>query len=141
MRYCFHCRRITLGEPLFCNYCGRSYDRKLCPRRHPNPRTALVCSQCGSRDLSTPQPKGSWRSRAVIFLVRVLPGIALVLISLAALVFGIHEALDDQPGIRLAVVALLLGLFWTLYIGWSGLIGGTYRRGPQRNVRRRGKHR
>ena len=29
---------MTAGEPLFCNFCGRSYDLKLCPHRHPNPR-------------------------------------------------------------------------------------------------------
>ncbi len=31
MRYCNQCHRITAGEPLFCNFCGRSYDFKLCP--------------------------------------------------------------------------------------------------------------
>ena len=48
MRYCNQCHRITPGEPLFCNLCGRSYDFKLCPHRHPNPRNAEVCSECGS---------------------------------------------------------------------------------------------
>lgn len=57
MRYCYHCGRITPGDPLFCNVCGRSFDRKLCPRLHPNPRSAEICSRCGSRELSTPQPK------------------------------------------------------------------------------------
>ena len=56
MRYCNECHRMTAGEPLFCNFCGRSYDLKLCPHRHPNPRNAEICSECGSRDLSTPHP-------------------------------------------------------------------------------------
>ena len=64
MKYCYHCGHMTAGEPLFCDHCGRSYDVKLCPRLHPNPRGAEVCSQCGSRELSTPQPKipMSWQA-------------------------------------------------------------------------------
>ena len=63
MKYCYECGRVTAGEPLFCQFCGRTYNVKLCPRLHVNPRFAEVCSQCGSRDLSTPQPKVSvwWR--------------------------------------------------------------------------------
>jgi len=57
MKYCHHCGRLTPGEPLFCQSCGRTYDVKLCSRLHVNSRSAEVCSQCGSRDLSTPQPK------------------------------------------------------------------------------------
>jgi hypothetical protein len=60
MKYCHHCGRLTSGEPMFCQFCGRSYDVKLCPRLHANPRWAEVCSQCGSRELSTPQPKVSF---------------------------------------------------------------------------------
>ena len=40
MNYCYNCGHITPGEPLYCNYCGRSYDLKLCPRHHANPRSA-----------------------------------------------------------------------------------------------------
>ncbi len=68
MKYCFQCGRMTPGEPLFCSYCARTYDVKLCPRLHQNPRGAEVCSQCGSRDMSTPQPKipMSWRLAALV---------------------------------------------------------------------------
>ena len=57
MTYCYNCGHMTAGEPLFCGKCGRTYDVKLCPRLHPNPRGAEVCARCGSRELSTPQPK------------------------------------------------------------------------------------
>jgi hypothetical protein len=64
MKYCYHCGRITTGEPLFCMFCGRTYDVKLCPRLHVNARFADCCSQCGSRELSTPQPKVSFYRKA-----------------------------------------------------------------------------
>ncbi len=82
MKYCYECGRITAGEPLFCNFCGRSYNVKLCPRHHPNPRIAEVCSQCGSRELSTPQPKVSIGWWLLEGLVRVFLGAFLVVCSL-----------------------------------------------------------
>jgi len=57
LKFCFHCGRDTIGAPLFCNFCGRSYDVKLCPKLHANPRGTRVCSKCGSAELSTPQPR------------------------------------------------------------------------------------
>jgi RNA polymerase subunit RPABC4/transcription elongation factor Spt4 len=86
MRYCYECGRITAGEPLFCNQCGRTYDVKLCPRLHQNPRGAEICSQCGSRDLSTPQPKipMSWRLLALVIQLGL--GLLFFYISLTLLV-------------------------------------------------------
>ena len=40
MRYCHNCHKTTTGEPLFCHSCGSTYDAKLCPGRHINPRWA-----------------------------------------------------------------------------------------------------
>ncbi len=57
MKFCYACGKTTTGKPLFCNFCGRSYDQKLCPRLHPNPRKAEACSRCGNRNLSMPQPR------------------------------------------------------------------------------------
>ena len=31
MKYCYQCGRMTAGEPLYCQLCGRTYDVKLCP--------------------------------------------------------------------------------------------------------------
>lgn len=78
MKFCYACGHTTGGEPLFCNSCGRSYDVKLCPKLHVNARIAEACSQCGSRDLSTPQPKipVGWMSLAV--LVRVVTGVLIL---------------------------------------------------------------
>ena len=49
MKYCYQCGRITTGKPLYCNSCGRSYDVKLCPRAHANPRSAEVYNIGGGR--------------------------------------------------------------------------------------------
>ena len=115
MKYCYQCGRMTNREPLFCNHCGRSYDVKLCPRMHQNPRGAEVCSKCGSRELSTPQPKipMSWRLLAI--LVRLGLGLVLFYASLSLVI-----ALVRTPEVQQAMVALgllLAGLWWL----WSKL--------------------
>ena len=112
MKYCYQCGHMTEGEPLFCNHCGRSYDVKLCPRLHTNPRGAEVCSQCGSRELSTPQPKipMSWRLLALV--VRLGFGLLLFYGSLSLLV-----ALVRTPQFQefLVVTGLAVGGLWWCY--------------------------
>ncbi len=116
MRFCNQCHRITAGEPLFCNFCGRSYDVKLCPHRHPNPRSAEICSQCGSRDLSTPAPLMPFWIAPLVKLLTILPGVALVVISIA-FVFGlVQTVLTNQALLFQAVIAgLMLAFLWYLY--------------------------
>ena len=115
MKYCYQCGRITAGEPFYCSSCGRSYDVKLCPKLHVNSRTAEVCSQCGSRDLSTPQPKVSWWWKALNIVIRVTVGAFLAVLSLVSLI-----GLLTVPEIRDAVMCLatLLGTLWWI---WSEL--------------------
>ena len=115
MKYCYQCGKMTAGEPLFCNHCGRSYDVKLCPRMHPNSRGAEVCSKCGSRELSTPQPKIPMSWRLLAFLVRLSLGLLLFYASLSLVI-----ALLRSPQFQNALVALslLLGCLWWL---WSKL--------------------
>jgi RNA polymerase subunit RPABC4/transcription elongation factor Spt4 len=119
MKYCYNCNKITPGEPLFCNYCGRSYNVKLCPRRHVNPRAAEACSQCGSRDLSTPQPRVPLWVPLVEFAVSLVPGVFLSVISIAAVVFVIN-AVAQRPDLLFALLMLFvaLGILWWV---WSQL--------------------
>jgi hypothetical protein len=119
MKFCYECGRITAGEPSYCNFCGRSYDVKLCNRGHVNPRIAEVCSQCGSRELSTPQPKVSGWWRVLEFLVRVGAGVLFVLISLYAFLIAVQEVLR-RPEFQMGLFALgiLIGLLWWM---WSQL--------------------
>lgn len=115
MKFCSACGRITAGEPFFCQFCGRTYDVKLCPRRHANPRVAEVCSHCGSRELSTPHPQVSpvWRLLGV--LARVTVGL---LIAYVLLVF-VKEVLTN-PKTMNALMALGL-LFLALWVLWGML--------------------
>ena len=119
MKYCFNCNRITPGEPLFCNSCGRSYNVKLCPRRHKNPRSAEACSQCGSRDLSTPQPKVPIWVPFVEAALSILPGFVLAVVSLCGFVL-VMVALIHSPQFLSALVflSIALGILWWI---WSEL--------------------
>jgi DNA-directed RNA polymerase subunit RPC12/RpoP len=97
---------------MFCQNCGRTYDVRLCPRQHQNPRGAQVCSQCGSRELSTPQPKipMSWRLLALV--VRLGLGLLLFYISLSLLIDLIRTPQFQQ---FLVLAGLMVGGAWWCY--------------------------
>jgi hypothetical protein len=117
MRYCNQCYRITPGEPVFCNYCGRSYDFKLCPSRHPNPRSAEVCSQCGSRELSTPHPRVPLWLVPIVALLSVLPGLLLVGVTVLFLIALVNTLVHSQQLLfQLMLVGLMLSFLWYLYM-------------------------
>jgi len=118
MKYCYECGHITAGEPLFCNSCGRSYDVKLCPRLHVNPRSAEVCAQCGSRDLSVPQPKVSFLWRVFGFLVRVSLGALLGYASLLFLLTLLREPLVQEGLIGLGLLLMALWAAWSMIPDW-----------------------
>lgn len=114
MKFCYYCGHLTPGEPLFCNSCGRTYDAKLCPGRHPNPRSAEVCAQCGSRDLSTPQPRVPLWMRAFAFLMKAVIAVLLVYLGFVLLI-AIGKGLLASPQAMNGIVFLaILGafLFW-----------------------------
>jgi RNA polymerase subunit RPABC4/transcription elongation factor Spt4 len=115
-RYCYNCKHITVGDPLFCESCGRSFDLKLCPRLHPNPRRAEVCSRCGSRELSLPQPKVAFGWRVLEGLLRMFLGAFLILATVLLLfefIAGILETPSGQVG--LFVIALLIAVLAWLW--------------------------
>jgi len=117
MHYCNQCHRITPGEPLFCNFCGRSYNLKLCPHRHPNPRNAEICIQCGSRDLSMPHPRVPLWLAPLLLLLSALPGLVLIGVTLLFLI-GFVNALASSPQLLLQfmLVGLMLAFLWYLYM-------------------------
>jgi RNA polymerase subunit RPABC4/transcription elongation factor Spt4 len=117
MRFCPQCHKLTSGEPLFCNNCGATYDAKLCPARHLNPRHAEVCSQCGSRDLSTPAPRLPLWLRPVLFTASLLPGLILALLLVLVVVAMLRElATNGQIQAQLMVLLFILAILWWLYI-------------------------
>jgi len=118
MKFCYACGKTTGGKPLYCNFCGRSYGVKLCPRRHINPRMAEACSRCGNRNLSIPQPKIPvlWRILAVSILV--VTGALLFSASLGVmaeiLAAPIQRTVVASSPEPLIIIALLWGLWGTL---------------------------
>jgi ribosomal protein L40E len=53
MRYCPVCRRFNIGHPNFCQYCGRSWDGRVCLScGELNSPDALYCGWCGKETLS-----------------------------------------------------------------------------------------
>jgi hypothetical protein len=115
MKYCYQCGKMTAGEPLYCGTCGRTYDVKLCPRSHVNPRGAEVCSKCGSRELSTPQPKVPISLRLLALLVRLALGLLLFYASLSLVIALLRTREVQQLVVVLGI--LLSGLWWL----WSKL--------------------
>lgn len=115
MKYCYQCGKMTPGDPLFCDSCGRSYDVKLCARLHHNARGAEVCAQCGSRDLSTPQPKIPMSWRLLALLVRLGLGLLLFYVSLSLVIALMRTAAFRE---LLIACGLLLAALWWL---WSRL--------------------
>ena len=113
MKFCYECGRITGGEPLFCNFCGRSYDVKLCPKLHANPRFAEACSRCGSRDLSIPQPKVPFAFRPAAWLAQGLSGLLLALVSIrfALLLIGVLAAHSEDYETFIFIVVPALSWF------------------------------
>jgi RNA polymerase subunit RPABC4/transcription elongation factor Spt4 len=115
MKYCNHCGKITAGEPLYCSICGRTYDVRLCPRQHVSPRGAEVCSKCGSRELSTPQPMIPVGLRFLALMVRLALGL---LLSYATLSLLVALARSQQVQQFFIACGVLLGVLWAL---WSKL--------------------
>ena len=117
MKYCYGCNHLTPGDPLFCNSCGHSYDVKLCPRRHRNPRTAEACSQCGSRDLSTPQPRRPGWVPFLGFILRFVPGAFLSLATVAVLVAAVIGILrHPEMIISLLLLTIPFAILWSMWM-------------------------
>lgn len=128
MRYCHNCHKTTTGEPLFCHSCGSTYDAKLCPARHINPRWATVCSACGSRDLSTPAPRVPFWLAPLLLLASLLPGVLLAALLVLVVVAIIHQLLTDrQIQAQLLVVLIVLALLWWLYLQLPHFIRNMFR--------------
>ena len=133
MKYCYECGRLTGGDPRYCQFCGRSYDVKLCPRRHENPRFAEVCSQCGSRELSTPQPKVSVLWKIAEFFLRGLVGLLIVYVVLSFI-----DAMLSSPETGNALLALVL-LLVPLAILW-GMVPDWLRKLVRKALGKGGRH-
>jgi len=90
---------------------------KLCPKIHANPRTAEACSQCGSRDLSIPQPRIPifWGFLAV--LVQAVFGLLLLSLSLRIIAAFLNDlATRSAAPDRLLVGVFIVMILWAFWI-------------------------
>lgn len=99
---------------MFCSYCARSFDVRICNRGHENPRGAAFCTECGSADLSTPAPKPTLLYR---FSGWVLYGAVAVLVGtvLLSAVLSLLYTIDwnELSGPLFALLLMLGILYWT----------------------------
>ncbi len=126
MRYCAFCKRMNAGRPLYCQFCGRTFEVRICRHcRQANPREALVCRNCGSAELSEISGSlPSWMDflnvlfwifiiTLIIGIIRNVEFLLPLLIILALLALGF---LYMPPAIR-KLLKGILRYFWILIIG------------------------
>jgi antibiotic biosynthesis monooxygenase (ABM) superfamily enzyme len=118
MKYCYACGTVTSGKPFYCSLCGCSYDVKLCPRRHASPRFVEVCSQCGSRDLSTPQPRVPFSWKALAAVLRVLLSALFALVILAFVLEVLRTPAGQGLFLLLVLVIATLCALWFMLPTW-----------------------
>jgi hypothetical protein len=114
MRYCPFCHRWNLDRPQLCNYCGRSWYVRLCPRGHENPADAQFCGTCGSADLTdTAGPRPLW-----LRLLRA--GFLLIIILMVILIVhgfpSIPDLLTSLSPFIIAIVFLVIAYYLCLSI-------------------------
>jgi len=118
MKYCTACGRLTAGAPLFCGTCGSSYNVRLCPQKHENPRSAQVCSQCGSKELSTPQPKRRLATRLLIVLLRLLPAVIVLSMTIALFLALLQVLIANEQWLMGKVICFSLWVvfLWVIFL-------------------------
>lgn len=117
MKYCHECHRLTPGKNPYCGFCGKSFNVRLCPRQHINPRSAQACSQCGSRELSLPQAKVPLLLRPLLFLLTLTPGFVLLALLSGFVVLFVRKLFLDPNGLLpLMCIGFVLGLLLLLWM-------------------------
>lgn len=114
MRRCTYCFRFQTGKPVYCAFCGRSFDVRICSRGHRNPRGVQFCAECGSADLSTPTPPASLLHRVSGVTLYFFAGLTIVLI-VAVPVLALFLSIDfEQLAPAIVRLVLVVGfLYWT----------------------------
>src|SRR5207253_6321912 len=84
---------------------------------HANPRGTRVCSKCGSAELSTPQPRVPLWATILPFLLMLISGLILVLISVGLVAFFVERFLFSYDMLfgLIAMGFVLVVLWW----GWT----------------------
>jgi hypothetical protein len=141
MRYCHNCGKITTGEPLYCQFCGRTYGVRLCPRLHPNGRNATVCCQCGSRELSMPAPRIPFWLRPLLFLLTLVPGFVLLVLSVLFFIAFLRQLLTNPNTLfQMMLLGLVLALAWYVWMQLPGFVRRALSRSSKGGKTDRFKH-
>lgn|SRR6185437_2687958 len=119
MKYCNHCGKVTTGEPLYCSTCGRTYDVRLCPRQHVSPRGAEICSKCGSRELSTPQPAIPVGLRFLALMARLVLGLVLFYATLELVTSLASSEKVQEFFVGWGILLAVLWAIWSKLPEWS----------------------
>jgi hypothetical protein len=100
-------------------------------------REAEVCSACGSRDLTTPQPKLAFWLRPFLFLLSLIPGISLLVFSALFLVAYIYVFFFEPAlQLRFMLMSLVLSLLWLLYIMLPSFLEMRIRRSMRKTIKK-----
>jgi len=118
MKFCYSCGSLTPGVPAYCSKCGRTYDVKLCPRQHANPRNAEVCSKCGSKDLSKPQPRIPIVLQFLALMARLVLGLLLFYATLSLLIALMRSQEVQQFFVAAGILLAVLWGLWTKLPDW-----------------------
>lgn len=106
MRFCLYCQRLNPGHPVFCQFCGRSFEFRICRGcRHLNPPEVLACRRCGGRDFSEPAGLPPLWMVALKWSCWVL--LILLLVGLVKFLFLNFELV--------ALFVVILGFFYLAY--------------------------
>ena len=124
MKLCSNCHRVTTGKPTFCNFCGLGFKGvRLCSKQHINPRSAQACSQCGSRELTEPQPKISLLLRPLFLLLSLSPGFVLLAALIGFVALFVRRLFTDPNGLLpLMCIGLYLGLAFLIWMMLPNLL-------------------
>ena len=109
MRFCPYCRRWNRGKPVLCNYCGRSWYVRLCPRGHENPADAEFCGNCGSADLTDTAGLYPWWLRVPGVLAGLVP-VTLFVLSIIGILSHPEQTLSFMISIAFLISAYVMML-------------------------------
>jgi hypothetical protein len=115
---------------MFCPYCGRTYNVKICGRGHINARTVQFCPQCGSAEFSTPAAVDPLHRRLLRGLLWVVVWVVLILLSLTVVTRALASLNFSALGEPVARLLLLLALmYWVVsklpaWVRRAGKAGG-----------------
>ena len=117
MKRCRTCLHVTAGDPTFCPACGGSYDKRICPKGHANPRSNNVCGECGSRELSHAQPRRRLSLAAGFGTIKLLIGVALLAGTIVfAIAFAVALIRDPTQLLGWLLIGLGLALCWLAFV-------------------------